>query len=56
MELAIAKLPKWLEPQVCNLNCQSFEEVSEAIVRHLGNSKMQKEKDFPKREERREFK
>ena len=56
MELAIAKLPNWLEPHVRNLNCQSFEELSEAIVRHLGNSKMWKEKDFPKREERREFK
>ena len=56
MELAIAKFPNWLEPQIRNLNCQSFEELSEAIVRHMGNSKMWKEKDFPKIEERREFK
>ena len=56
LELAIAKLPNWLEPQIHNLNCQSFKELSEAIVRHLGNSKTRKEKDFPKREERREFK
>ena len=56
MELAIAKLPNWLEPQIRNLNCQSFKELSEAIVRHLSNSKIRKEKDFPKREERRDFK
>ena len=56
MELAIAKLPNWLEPQIRNLNCQSFEELSEAIVRHLGNSRIKREKDYPKREEKREFK
>ena len=56
MDLAIAKLPNWLEPQIRNLNCQSFEELSEAIVRHLGNSRIKREKDYPKREEKREFK
>ena len=56
MELAIAKLPNWLEPQIRNLNCQSFKELSEAIVRHLGNSRIKREKDYPKREEKREFK
>ena len=56
MELAIAKLPNWLEPQIRNLNCQSFEELSEAIVRHQGNSRIKREKDYPKREEKREFK
>ena len=56
MELAIAKLSNWLEPQIRNLNCQSFEELSEAIVRHLGNSRIKRGKDYPKREEKREFK
>ena len=28
MELVIAKAPNWLEPQIRNLNCQSFEELS----------------------------
>ena len=27
MELAIAKLPNWLKPQIRNLNCQSFKEL-----------------------------
>ena len=56
MELAIAKLPNWLELQIRNLNCQSFVELSEAIVRYLGNSRMRREKDYPRKEDRKEFK
>ena len=62
MELATSKLPYWLQPQIRNLNCQSYSELTEAIVRHLGNSKLRKEKelyrkDQPRREDkRREFK
>ena len=56
MELAIAKLPNWLEPQIRNLNCQSFKELSEAIVRHLVKLRMMKEKDYPRKEDRKEYK
>ena len=43
-ELAIAELPNWFEPQNHNLNCQSFKELSEAIVQHLGKSRIKREK------------
>ena len=56
MKLAIAKLPNLLEPQIHNLNCQSFKELSEAIIQHLENSRIKREKDYLKREEKREFK
>ena len=35
MELVLAKLPPWLEAQMRNLNCQSYTELTESIVRHL---------------------
>ena len=37
MELVLAKLPPWLEAQMRNLNCQSYTELTESIVRHPGN-------------------
>ncbi len=55
-ELAIAKLPNRLESQIRNLNCQSFEEQSEAIVGYLGKSRMRRDKDYSRKEDRKEFK
>ena len=57
MELATSKLPYWLQPQIQNLNCQSYSELTEAILRHLGNMKLRKEKelyrkDQPRREDK----
>ena len=37
LETTYRKLPKWLETQMRNLNPETFEELTEAIVRHLGN-------------------
>ena len=37
MELVLAKLPPWLEAQMRNLNCQSYTELTESIVRYPGN-------------------
>ena len=45
IELATAMLPNWLELHIKNLNCQSFGDLTEAIVRHVGNSRVQKEKE-----------
>ena len=33
MELVLSKLPPWLEAQMRNLNCQSYTELTESIVR-----------------------
>ena len=44
MELVLAKLPNWLENQMCNLNCQSYEGLCEAIIRYIGNQKSRSEK------------
>ena len=43
MELVFAKLPNWLEGQMRNLNCHSYAELTEAIIRHLGNFKAKNE-------------
>ena len=52
MELATSKLPYWLQPQIRNLNCQSYSELTEAILRHLGNLKLRKEKELYRKEEK----
>ena len=44
MELVLAKLPPWLEAQMRNLNCQSYTELTESIVRHLGNQRTKTER------------
>ena len=44
MELVLAKLPNWLENQMRNLNCQSYEGLCEAIIRYIGNQKPRSEK------------
>ena len=37
MEVTLRQLPRWLEEKMRNLNPGNFEELSEAIVRHLAN-------------------
>ena len=44
MELILAKLPPWLEAQMRNLNCQSYTQLTESIVRHLGNQRTKTER------------
>ena len=44
MELVLVKLPNWLENQMCNLNCQSYEWLCEAIIRYICNQKARSEK------------
>ena len=44
MELVLAKLPNWLENQIRNLNCQSYEGLCEAIIHYIGNQKPRSEK------------
>ena len=44
MELVLAKLLNWLENQMLNLNCQSYEGLCEAIIRYIGNQKQRSEK------------
>ena len=44
MDLVLAKLPPWLEAQMRNLNCQSYTELTESIVRHLGNQRTKTER------------
>ena len=39
MEITLKRLPKWLEAQIRNLNPRSYDEMAEAIVRHLDNQK-----------------
>ena len=58
IEQATAKLPNWLELQIQNLNCQSFKDLTENIVRHVGNLRLRKEKELyrkniPRKEDRR---
>ena len=48
MELVLAKLPGWLETQMRNQNYQNYEELTEAIIRHLGNQKIRTEKNIKK--------
>ena len=38
------KLPNWLENQMRNLNCQTYEGLCEAIIRYIGNQKPRSEK------------
>ena len=38
-ELAIQKLPRWLQTQMRNLNPNTYEELIEAVVRYLGNQR-----------------
>ena len=44
MELVLMKLPNWLVNQMRNLNCQSYEGLSEAIIRYITNQKPRSEK------------
>ena len=44
MELVLEKFPNWLENQIRNLNCQSYERLYEAIIHYIGNQKPQSEK------------
>ena len=39
MEITLTHLPKWLEAQIRNLNPRSYDEMAEAIVRHLDNQR-----------------
>ena len=56
MELVLAKLPPWLEAQMRNLNCQSYTELTESIVRHLGNQRTKTERlPFKKEKEYQPF-
>ena len=50
MELVLAKLPPWLEAQMRNLNCQRYTELTECIVRHLGNQRTKTERVLFKKE------
>ena len=50
-ELVLSKLPAWLEAQMRNLDCQTYEELTETIVRHLGNSKLRRDKSDRKKKE-----
>ena len=49
MELVLAKLPGWLETQMRNQNYQNYEELTEGIIRHLGNQKIRTEKNIKKK-------
>ena len=44
MELVLVKLPNWLENQMHNLNCQSYEWLCESIIRYIDNQKPRSEK------------
>ena len=44
MELVLAKLLNWLENQMRNINCQSYEGLCEAIICYIGNQKPRSEK------------
>ena len=44
MELVLMKPPNWLENQMRNLNCQSYEGLCEAIIRYISNQKPWSEK------------
>ena len=56
MELVLAKLPPWLEAKMSNLNCQSYTELTESIVRHLGNQRTKTERlPFKKEKEYQPF-
>ena len=39
MEIMLKRFPKWLEAQIRNLNPRSYDEMAEAIVRHLDNQR-----------------
>ena len=47
LETTYRKLPKWLETQTRNLNPETFEELTEVVVRHLGNQQ-RPDKPIPK--------
>ena len=47
MELALAKLPNYLESQMRNLNFQTYDDLTKSIVHHIGNSKSQTDKKEP---------
>ena len=51
MELVLAKLPGWLETQMRNQKYQNYEELTEAIIRYLGNQKIRTEKNIKKEKE-----
>ena len=56
MELVLAKLPLWLKAQMRNLNCQSYTELTESIVRHLRNQRTKTERlPFKKEKEYQPF-
>ena len=56
MELVRAKLPPWFAAQMRNLNCQSYTELTESIVRHLGNQRTKTERlPFKKEKEYQPF-
>ena len=52
MKLVLAKLPPLLEAQLRNSNCQSYTELTESIVRHLGNQRTKTERLPFKKEKR----
>ena len=51
MEQVLAKLSGWLETQMRNQNYQNYEELTEAIIRYLGNRKIRTEKNIKKEKE-----
>ena len=44
IELVLMKLPNWLENQMRNLNCQTYEGLCEVIIRYISNQKPPSEK------------
>ena len=55
MELVLTKLPGWLETQLTNQNYQNYEELTEVIIRYLGNQKIRTEKNIKKEKENYNF-
>ena len=53
IEVTLKRLPRWLEVKMRNLNPQTFEELAEAVARHLANqSILRKEAGVPRPTER----
>ena len=44
-QLAIQKLPRWLQTQMRNLNPNTYEELNEAVVQYLGNQRKEERPD-----------
>ena len=51
-ELVLSTLLAWLVTQMRNLDCQTYEELMETIIHHLGNSKLRTDKSDRKEKEK----